>query len=217
MIKPAFSPFEQDRRRFEEKGSAESPAARIAPVAEPMPVPAPVKVPAPVHVPEEMVLTEGDVLGAKLQSVGDAAEASMAARPEVDMPSSPSAADWQKAAVAALISAKSQGTAADAMADAEWVVTDSEIRVQTGLSKTMLPMVMNTEAERLVRAAVQNTGGTLKLVLLPGVKTAGTPKKPKAVKTGSAQAMAMEHPIVQRAQTLFNAEIQSVIDLRDND
>jgi DNA polymerase-3 subunit gamma/tau len=29
--------------------------------------------------------------------------------------------------------------------------------------------------------------------------------------------MAMEHPIVQRAQTLFNAEIQSVIDLRDND
>ena len=142
----------------------------------------------------------------------------MAARPEVDLPSSSSAADLQKAAVAALISAKSQETAADAMADAEWVVVGNEIRVQTELSKTMLPMVINAEAERLVKAALQNAGAVaLKLVLLPGVKTAGTPKKPKAVKTGSAQAMAMEHPIVQRAQTLFNAEIQSVIDLREND
>jgi len=41
--------------------------------------------------------------------------------------------------------------------------------------------------------------------------------KPKAVKAGSVQAMALEHPVVQRAQTLFNAEIQSVIDLRDSD
>jgi DNA polymerase-3 subunit gamma/tau len=57
----------------------------------------------------------------------------------------------------------------------------------------------------------------LKLVLLPGVKTAAAAKKPKAVKTGSVQARALEHPIVQRAQTLFNAEIQSVIDLRDNE
>jgi DNA polymerase-3 subunit gamma/tau len=218
VSKPAFSPFEQDRRRFEERGSAESPAPRTEPVATPMPVPAPVKVPAPVRVPEEMVLTEADAQGAKLEKVGDAAEASMADKPEVDLPSLSSAANFQKAAVAALISAKSQGTAADAMADAEWVVTDSEIRVQTELSKTMLPMVINPEAEKLVKAAVQNIGaGTLKLVLLPGVKTAGTPKKPKAVKTGSAQAMAMEHPIVQRAQTLFNAEIQSVIDLREND
>ena len=57
----------------------------------------------------------------------------------------------------------------------------------------------------------------MKLVLLPGVKTAASAKKPKAVKAGSVQAIALEHPIVQRAQTLFNAEIQSVIDLRDSD
>jgi DNA polymerase-3 subunit gamma/tau len=218
--KPAFSPFEQDksRRRFEERGSVESPTVRTEPVAAPMPVPTPVKVPGSVHVPEEMVLTEGDVLGAKLVEAGDLAEASIAARPAVDLPSSPSAANFQKAAVAALISVKSQGTAADAMADAEWAVTDSEIRVQTELSKTMLPMVINAEAEKLIKSALQNAGaGALKLVLIPGAKTAATVKKPKTVKSGSVQAMAMEHPIVQRAQTLFNAEIQSVIDLRDND
>jgi DNA polymerase-3 subunit gamma/tau len=49
------------------------------------------------------------------------------------------------------------------------------------------------------------------------VKTAAAAKKPRAAKAGSVQAMAMEHPIVQRAQTLFNAEIQSVIDLRENE
>ena len=58
----------------------------------------------------------------------------------------------------------------------------------------------------------------MKLVLLPGVKTAeSSAKKQRAPKTGSAQAKALEHPIVQRAQTLFNAEIRTVIDLRDND
>jgi DNA polymerase-3 subunit gamma/tau len=83
----------------------------------------------------------------------------------------------------------------------------------------MLPMVINGEAEKLIKAALQKAAsGTLKLVLLPGVKAEGAAKKkPKAAKSGSAQAKALEHPVVQRAQTLFNAEIRSVIDLRDND
>jgi DNA polymerase-3 subunit gamma/tau len=78
---------------------------------------------------------------------------------------------------------------------------------------------VNAEAEKLIKAALRNAGaGALKLVLLPGVKAEGAAKKkPRAAKSGSAQAKAMEHPIVQRAQTLFNAEIRSVIDLREND
>ena len=129
-----------------------------------------------------------------------------------------SAEELQRIAVDALSAAKNQDTAADALADAEWTVTESELRVQTELSKTMLPMVINGEAEKLVKNALRDAGaGALKLVLLPGVKTAASPKKPRAAKSGSAQAKAMEHPIVQRAQTLFNAEIRSVIDLREND
>jgi DNA polymerase III subunit gamma/tau len=128
-----------------------------------------------------------------------------------------SAEALQKAATEALLDAKNQDTPADAVADAEWVVTDTEVRVQTELSKTMLPMVIGAEAERLIKAALRDAGaGTLKLVLLPGAKTAAA-KKPRVAKSGSVQAKAMEHPIVQRAQTLFNAEIRNVIDLRDND
>ena len=75
-----------------------------------------------------------------------------------------------------------------------------------------------TPSERAELDALRDVGaGALKLVLLPGVKTAASTKKPRAAKSGSAQAKAMDHPIVQRAQTLFNAEIRTVIDLREND
>ena len=138
----------------------------------------------------------------------EAALASSAASPEV----------FQRVATEALMNAKSQGSAADAMADAEWKIEGGEIRVQTELSKIMLPMVVNPEADKIVRAALREAGaGALKLVLLPGTATTTEKKKPRAAKTGSAQAKAMEHPVVQQAQRLFNAEIRNVIDLRDND
>jgi DNA polymerase-3 subunit gamma/tau len=233
--KPAFSPFERDqnRRRFDEKAVIPAP---VTPIAVPMPIPVEVPTPASMPVPAEMVLTEGDVIGAALVEAGDLAETADAvpaitklaesAAERADAPDSAdlqpsslhSAETLQRIGVDALSVAKSQDTAADALADAEWIVTDGEVRVQTGLSKAMLPMVVNSEAERLVKNALREAGaGALKLVLLSGVKTAASTKKPRAAKSGSAQAKAMDHPIVQRAQTLFNAEIRTVIDLRDND
>jgi DNA polymerase-3 subunit gamma/tau len=201
-------------------------------------MPRDVTVPAAIAMPAEMVLTAGDAIGAERQEIGDRADASLsafeadasddepAAIAEVSVatiqtglqPSSLHSAEaLQSAATEALSGSKNQDTAADALADAEWTLGDGEVRVQTELSKTMLPMVINAEAEKIVKAALRDVGaGALKLVLLPGVKTAAV-KKPRAAKTGSAQAKAMEHPVVQRAQTLFNAEVRTVIDLREND
>jgi DNA polymerase-3 subunit gamma/tau len=233
---PAFSPFEKDqsRRRFDEK------AAVAAPIAAPMPIPVAVPMPVLVPMPAELVLTEEDAAGAALLEVGDLAESavvttalineeqsgSVAEEPDalrgLDLAASSalySAESLQRAAVDVLSAAKNQDTPADALDTAEWTVTDSEVRVQTDLSKTMLPMVINSEAEKLVKSALREAGaGALKLVLLPGTKNAApATKKPRAAKSGSAQAKAMEHPIVQRAQTLFNAEIRNVIDLRENE
>jgi DNA polymerase-3 subunit gamma/tau len=231
---PAFSPFERDqRRRLDEK------AAVAAPIAAPIPVPVAVPMPALVPVPAEMVLTEEDAAGAAIIEAGDLAEGADVAAAQVleqrgepisekpDAPRGPdlstssslySAESLQKAAVDALSAARNQDTPADALDNAEWAVTEGEVRVQTDLSKTMLPMVVNGEAEKLVKNALREAGaGALKLVLLPGTKNPAAAKKPRAAKSGSAQAKAMEHPIVQRAQTLFNAEIRSVIDLREND
>ncbi|HEX4577651.1 MAG TPA: DNA polymerase III subunit gamma/tau [Edaphobacter sp.] len=212
--KPAFSPFEQDesRRRFEEK------AVEGVPVTVPLSPPLMDEL-----VTAEKVLIQGDEPNPPAEvsaEVVDEIYAVSAASDVVDLQPSPlhSGESLQKASVAALMGAKNQDTAADALADAEWVVANGEVRVQTELSKTMLPMVINPEAEKLIKAALRSAGADAsKLVLLPGVRTATAAKKPKAVKAGSVQAMAAEHPIVQRAQTLFNAEIQSVIDLRDGD
>jgi DNA polymerase-3 subunit gamma/tau len=233
--KPAFSPFEKDqsRKRFEERG------ATAVPLAVPVAMPRGVAVPAAVAVPAEMVLTSGDAIGEERQEIGDRADVSLTVL-EVDSSSDDealaaevveiaaakshrnvqplslhSAEVLQRAATDALSGSKNHDTAADALADAEWTVEGGEVRVQTELSKTMLPMVINADAEKIVKAALRDAGaGALKLLLLPGVKTA-TVKKPRAAKSGSAQAKAMEHPVVQRAQTLFNAEVRTVIDLRD--
>ena len=241
--KPAFSPFEKDtsRRQFDERAPEVAPV-RVAPppspsptVVVPTPVVMPVAVVVPVAAPVEPMpsVDEAETTQAEVAMLPDVVAATIpAARivPEtVAIPAAWNAMDLQpsslhstealqKAAIEALAGMKNQDTAADALADAVWVVTGSEVRVQTELSKTMLPMVINAEAEKLVKNALREAGaGALKLVLLPGVKSAASAKKPRAAKSGSVQAKAMEHPIVQRAQTLFNAEIRNVIDLRDND
>ncbi|MDQ2833634.1 MAG: DNA polymerase III subunit gamma/tau [Acidobacteriota bacterium] len=248
---PAFSPFEKDGRRFEEK-AVPTPSTVVprvaptvqqirAPLAAPVRLPAFVPLPEPVRAPAEMVLTSGDALGASLVEAGDLAETAIAAlrvkgpgasaleresRTDSPLPSLSSetplaigsAEALQKAAVEALLAAKGQDTPADVLADAEWVVGEGEVRVQTEVSKTMLPVVIHAEAEKIVKEALRGAGaGGLKLVLVPGVKKAATEKKARAPRSGSAQAKAMQHPIVQRAQTLFNAEVRSVVDLREND
>ena len=80
----------------------------------------------------------------------------------------------------------------------------------------MLPVVINPEAEKIARATLR-LAGIMKLVLLAGAPKASAEKKPKAVRSGSAQAKALEHPMVQQARKLFDAEIQSVIDLSGKD
>ena len=80
----------------------------------------------------------------------------------------------------------------------------------------MLPVVMNADAEKIVRATLRDLGIS-KLTLLPGTAAPAAAKKPRPARTGSVQAKALEHPMVQQAQKLFDAEIQTVIDLRESD
>jgi DNA polymerase-3 subunit gamma/tau len=127
------------------------------------------------------------------------------------------ASAMQRAVVEALAEARQQ-SAADAMSDAVWTVAEGEVRVETGLTKTMLGVVMNAEAEKIVRGAMTAAGANgMKLVLLPGAEAAVAVKKVRAARVGTAEARAKEHPVVQQAQRLFNAEIRNVIDLREGE
>jgi DNA polymerase-3 subunit gamma/tau len=218
--RPAFSPFEQDKnRRRYDSSSSDTPTSGSSALAPTMRLvePAPMTMPTPIILPDSVPL-----------AVPSPLEETVEREEEVPLPapvltSSPAngataaagdAGDMQRIVVEALSGAR-LASAADAMGDAVWTMTSGEANVQTELSKTMLPVVMNAEAEKVARNALR-TAGILKLTLLPGTASAtGPAKKPRAAKSGSAQAKAMEHPVVQQAQRLFNAEIRNVIDLRD--
>jgi DNA polymerase-3 subunit gamma/tau len=121
--------------------------------------------------------------------------------------------------VAALGSVKGQQSASEQMEEATLTVEGETVSVQTGLSKTMLPVVMNAEAEKILKGVLREVNAALKLVLLPGVAAeAGVVKRPpRAASAGSAAELAEKHPVVQEARRLFSAEISNVIDLRDKD
>jgi len=126
----------------------------------------------------------------------------------------PSVSDLQHAVVQALTAAD-QTSAAEALDDAVWNIADGEASIQTNLSKTMLPAVLNPEAEKILRSVLRDAG-ILKLTLHHAA-TAPPTKKPRSVRTVSVKTKALEHPMVQQAQKLFAAEVQTVIDLREPD
>ena len=203
--KPAFSPFEQDKNRRRYDGPqgaatalAEAPVVRV--ISEPPPAP--------------MLVTRPETAAAAL-----IAEPPPAVVEPASVPFPVAVADasaLQKQAVDALRNAK-QGSAADALEDSEWTLEGGELRVQTALSPTMLTITINADADKIVRGVVRGAG--LRLMLLAAAVSAKpeAEKKPRAVRAGSAQSKAMEHPIVQQAQRLFDAEIQTVIDLSGKD
>jgi DNA polymerase III subunit gamma/tau len=222
--RPSFSPFEQSRKRFDEPvADAATKVAPAAPVAAPKPVAA-----TPIEMKVQVVESTRPIAPAAAMSEAVAATSVAVLEPEVEVALpvvaaentaavGESAAEFQRVAVEALQAASRQETAADAMYDALWTVVDGEIRVQTEVSKTMLPIAVNADAEKIIKAALRAHGaGTLKLVLLPG-SASSEKKKPRAAKAGSAEDLAAKHPVVQQAQRLFNAEIRNVIDLRDAD
>ena len=239
--RPAFSPFEQDKSRRRPEGTASSPinvaavaahavtetrgATAIPAAPIPAPLPAlegvPMPMPTPVKLPDAMPLAAPSQLEKRIEQQPDitlppAVFATTAPRPTPTLVAiDASDSDSQRVVVEALAAAKLT-SASDAMADSAWTIANGEAQVQTELSKTMLGVVMNAEAEKIARVALREAG-ILKLTLLPGTAAPAAAKKARAVRSGSVQAKALEHPMVQQAQELFGAEIQTVIDLREND
>jgi DNA polymerase-3 subunit gamma/tau len=227
--KPAFSPFAEtpDRARFQ--GIASGHQSTPAPLPTPAPAPVPTPTPAPVAVaPPFAPPTPAPQVTAPIPTpapVPVAAPAPVApplpvsapapVPPPASLPGEP-AAHLQDAATNALAAAK-QSSAADAIGDASFLLEGDQLRIQTALSKTMLPVVINPDAEKILRLAIRQAGGPTNIALVPSDPSKPTAAKAsKAPRSGSAQAKAMEHPIVQRAQSLFQAEIRNVIDLRED-
>jgi len=192
--------------------TAASPFTRVPPPAAFAPAPASAVQTAPVPAANQAI--DRPVAPPEPEPLPQAAVPAPSSGPSTD---DLDLADLQRSAVDALMAAGSQASAADAIADAEWKFEDGTLQIQTTLSKIMLPTVVNPEAERILRAAVVARVPGTRLTLVPGSKAKAAENKPRAPRSGSVQAKALDHPIVKEAQRLFHAEVRNVIDLRKSE
>ncbi len=134
--------------------------------------------------------------------------------PNQETTTTPDLSVLQTAAVEALFGAKTHNSAAEQLEQTTWTLTDDELQIQTGLSKQLLATIFRADVEAILKGVLRAQGLTgTRISILPGTPDS-KPKAPKKPRTGSAQAKALEHPTVQAAQRLFNAEITNVFDLR---
>jgi hypothetical protein len=86
--------------------------------------------------------------------------------------STPDPAAIKAVLVTGLLNAKGQGTASDCVQDSDMQLIGDELRIQTSVSKAMLPLVVNAEAIRIMT-------DTLREYSLSGVKLKFLPAQPK--------------------------------------
>jgi DNA polymerase-3 subunit gamma/tau len=116
--------------------------------------------------------------------------------------------------VAALATA-GHSSAAQLLGSGEWVLDSAAVRVAVpGMGKKMLSLTVNAAAEKLIRLELQRLGTPTRFLVSAGAETAPAAVAPPVVAVGSVQEAALAHPLVKRAQEIFNAEVRSVVDLR---
>jgi DNA polymerase III subunit gamma/tau len=119
--------------------------------------------------------------------------------------------------VTAALDEQGHTTAAALLGAGRWKLDeDGAIQVEVGVKKTMLGLTMNGEAWKIVREALRGAGATQKMTVVPG-ETAAEPSSgaPRVWSRDSIEAVALGNPLVRQAQELFQAEVRSVLDLRD--
>jgi DNA polymerase-3 subunit gamma/tau len=106
-------------------------------------------------------------------------------------------------------------SAAQLLGAANWILDGASLRIEVpGIGKKMLALTVNANTEKLVRQQLQRLGAPTRFLIVPGDGApAGQPPAAAPI-SGSVQEAALAHPIVQRAKELFNADVLSVIDLR---
>ena len=109
-------------------------------------------------------------------------------------------------------------TAAELLGSAAWNLDGSSLRIEVpGVGKKMLSLTVNAAAEKIIRQELQRLGAPTRFLIVPGEGAAATVSasaKTAAPPAGSIQETALANPLVQRAKEIFNAEVRSVLDLR---
>ncbi|WP_313901017.1 DNA polymerase III subunit gamma/tau [Occallatibacter riparius] len=121
----------------------------------------------------------------------------------------------------AVVQALAQGghqSASTLLGAGAWTIDGANLRIEVaGMGKKMLSLTVNAAAEKIIRQELQRLSGPARFMVVPGegpAAGAGSGPAMAAPLAGSVQEEALNHPLVQRAKEIFNAEVRSVVDLR---
>ncbi len=215
---PGFSPFETDRRRKDAQASSSAPSVTAQ------------SVPASSAVATEGALALATAPQPEFEAVVAEviAEASPEVSPEglVAPEAAPAAAPDQAAAdvdalrfkVMAALESAGHASAAHTLAAAQWSPTDSGWQIDVPVSARMLSVALPVEVRRVAQEAVRAAGGSrtrLQFEAAAQLRDDAATQPARAPLTQAGlQHEALQHPLVQKARELFQAEVRSVVDLR---
>jgi DNA polymerase-3 subunit gamma/tau len=123
--------------------------------------------------------------------------------------------DAARTAVVQALESGGHATAAAILDDGQWTLEAGSVKIEVMAKPTMIRITFNAVAEKLIRQALTQAGAPSRFLIVPGAAlSAAGPAKVRAPQ-GSIEHEARNHPLVVQAQSVFNAEICSVIDLRE--
>jgi DNA polymerase-3 subunit gamma/tau len=144
-------------------------------------------------------------------------EGALAKAPEADPQTTlaPSIESLRHAIGSALVNA-GHVSAAQLLGAGTWVLDGVSLRIEVpGMGKKMLALTINAAAEKIIRQELQRLGAPARFLIAPGDGVASTAASLSAAPlVGSIQEAALNNPLVQRAKEIFQAEVRSVVDLR---
>lgn len=124
-------------------------------------------------------------------------------------------AEAVKRAIVAALAQQGHASASQLISTAHFTLEATSLRIEVpGIGKKMLALTVNPASEKIIKQELQRLGGPARFMVIPGEGVAATTPV-AAPAAGSIQEAAMEHPMVQRAKEIFNADIRSVVDLRN--
>jgi DNA polymerase-3 subunit gamma/tau len=124
--------------------------------------------------------------------------------------------DTLRSGVIAALANGGHASAAELLNTAAWTMEGSSLQIEVpGIGKKMLSLTVNATAEKIIKQELQRLGGPVKFSAVPGAGSASTSTAAPAAAAGSIQETALAHPMVQRAREIFNAEVRSVVDMRE--
>jgi DNA polymerase III subunit gamma/tau len=215
---PTYSPFESDSRR--KSGGVETSSttsASISALTNVAPASATSVAPATSAVPKMAAAAEPARESAAPASAGSLAlDTATQAEDKPDAAREMDPQALQQAGVTMLANA-GEATAAHTLAESDFALDGQSLTIAVPLVAKMmdltLPVALRKKAESAMRQFESNLRVQWKAT---GAEQTRKPQtKVSTAATGDAAKQALAHPLVQRAKELFNAEVRSVVDLRD--